>query len=70
MLAWASIDLGWHCSANGDWRSALGIRLRMQSLGCTRSVHVYNALLAVCEHYDQWDQVTLHTTFFPFTEPC
>lgn len=29
----------------------------MQTLGCPLSVHVYNALIAVCEHENQWDQV-------------
>lgn len=33
------------------------MRARMQSLGCPLSVHVYNALIAVCEHENQWDQV-------------
>ena len=32
----------------------------MHQLGCTTSVHVFNALIAVCERANQWDQVNLN----------
>ncbi len=49
------------CSNDGDWRSAVNIRQRMKSLGCTVSVHVYNALIAALERANQWDQVIFLT---------
>ena len=36
----------------------MDVRQRMKALGCTVSVHVYNALIAALERANQWDKVS------------
>lgn len=42
-------------SMAGDWKSALNVRVRMQSLCALLTVHVYNALIAACERCGRLD---------------